>query len=405
MIAYIFWLFLVDDARAGHARDPPVQDSKNGTTIPSSLETIDSHPHSISQNILFAIILLLGVLVRLSTIANNISIDREWLPALAPSSASSAPIATPYDLTHLNAVMRRIDLICKVLTPFLVSTIVSTVNSYRICIMLGGLLTVLSWVAELWCARWMYRSSSALRAPKPLINEDHEEENQTVTPQSMPRHLWHTTRTLLLDQANALTQYFSTNVWIPATALALLHLTVLAESSSLITYLLEIGFSLTLITTSRACSSIVEVGSTVLTPWAVHYFSRKRTKHEKEVEGEGDDAEAEGFLQRRDETQAQGPHIDSTVLERVGLVGILWQFVNLVCPPPLSTSNPTKSPSSHLDPRSNSPLPLLPPRLLYHCQPHPNRHFSHPPPLPLHLPRRPLVLRPHDAGAHPNPSP
>jgi len=176
----------------------------------------------------------------------------------------------------------------------------------------------------------MYRSSSALRAPKPLINEDHEEENQTVTPQSMPRHLWHTTRTLLLDQANALTQYFSTNVWIPATALALLHLTVLAESSSLITYLLEIGFSLTLITTSRACSSIVEVGSTVLTPWAVHYFSRKRTKHEKEVEGEGDDAEAEGFLQRRDETQAQGPHIDSTVLERVGLVGILWQFVNLI---------------------------------------------------------------------------
>jgi solute carrier family 40 (iron-regulated transporter), member 1 len=318
----------VDDSRAGSSgqttSDYPTQKLNYGVD-PSSPNAIDLDDSTHFTNTLFAVILLLGILIRLSGIANNISIDREWLPVLAPSSASSASTTSSYDLTHLNAVLRRIDLICKILTPLLITAFVSIARSYRICIISLGLLAVLSWVAELRCARWMYESSSALRARKPQGNQN-TMSTRTTTGENQSfgiLRLWHPSRTFLLPQFKVLSDYFSTTVWIPATAQALLHLTVLAYSSSLITYLLEVGFSLKLITTARAAGSIVEVGSTILTPWAVHYLSGRQAGHDVE----SDDVETEGFL---DQDKGESQSIDSIALEKVGLFGISWQFCSLV---------------------------------------------------------------------------
>ena len=98
---------------------------------------------------LFAMILALGVLERLSDIANGITIDRDWLPVLVPSSATLTFGDGGYDLTHLNAVMRRIDLICKLLTPFTISIFVSKTYHYLLGIFILVLLSTASWIVEI----------------------------------------------------------------------------------------------------------------------------------------------------------------------------------------------------------------------------------------------------------------
>ncbi|KAL2355917.1 hypothetical protein BJ546DRAFT_1060124 [Cryomyces antarcticus] len=65
---------------------------------------------SAAQGVLLAIVLLFGMLGRLSNVANEITIDRNWLPLLA-SSSSLPPSETGvvFDPTHLNAVMLQVD--------------------------------------------------------------------------------------------------------------------------------------------------------------------------------------------------------------------------------------------------------------------------------------------------------
>src|SRR5690349_19896753 len=55
---------------------------------------------------IFSLILALGILENLSASGNMLSMERDWVVR------ASAADGRPYDLTHLNSVMRRIDLIC-----------------------------------------------------------------------------------------------------------------------------------------------------------------------------------------------------------------------------------------------------------------------------------------------------
>ena len=339
VIAYVFWLFLANDDKAAVRRRNTIYDhvETRGDTLLQ--RSFDWTPSGHMKNILFAIILILGVVEHLSDIANRISLDRDWLPILAPSSASSLSASTPYDLTHLNAVMRRIDLICKVITPFLISGFVTTVNHHQIGIIAVALVSGLSWAAELWCARKVYSSSSALCSPKEFAKFDtvsiieRVSGNEAISirnPLNLLYEIWHQSVVWFWDQSLLLQQYFSTSVWIPSMAWALLHLTVLAYSASLITYLLNIGVSLYLITIASATGSLIEVSSTVLTPWVIHRLSRERAP-----DAPTDDEAVEFFSGGDKEARGNG----GNVLEKVGLYGITWQFFCLVRASPLVRTN------------------------------------------------------------------
>ncbi|KAF3061035.1 Solute carrier family 40 member 1 [Daldinia childiae] len=82
--------------------------------------------NAILKGIGFAIAVTLGIIERLSASANLISMERDWVVTVA------APAGNPYDLTHLNAVMRRIDLVCKLISPILISAVISILGSIRL---------------------------------------------------------------------------------------------------------------------------------------------------------------------------------------------------------------------------------------------------------------------------------
>ena len=304
---------------------------------------------------------MLGTLEKLSGVANMICMERDWIPILAPQASDENP-ATTYDLTQLNAAMRRIDLICKLVAPVLISIIIAAAQSTRFGVYAVAAMGIISWPADYFCARRVYDGSPRLHQPKPRRSSvsggetlDSESLNPTTSSnppaisQSTLHHLLHTTTQALTHYTHSLRAYFSTTVWQPSLALAILHLSVLSYSATFLTYLLDTGFSLVLITVVRALSSVVEVASTLVTPWGVRYLSRSRRRHpsrvyrplrQSDIDTDVDvDTEAVGAEATQTQTllaEDSDGHVPTTAtvhgagLERLGLWGISWQFVNTV---------------------------------------------------------------------------
>jgi iron-regulated transporter 1 len=254
------------------------------------------------QACLFGFILLLDVVQELSAIGNRLSLERDWVPTLVDPIASH----TEYGLTQINAVMRRIDLICKLVAPSLLPFIVSNLASHEAWILLLTGVTITLWALEVWCARMIARENPQLSDPKVNIDENggaaFSVAQQSKT--GIPHRLY---KALFQDPFWRLRQYFSMSIWPASISIAILQMTVLAYSATLITYLLEIGFSLTSITIARASGSIMALTSTFITPITVRYLKRRQTR---------------GALRKAVS--------NSTVVRKVGLWGIVSQFICMV---------------------------------------------------------------------------
>lgn len=272
---------------------------------------------------LFAAVLLLGVVERLSGVANMMSMERDWVVTVAAKEGGA------YDLTRLNAVMRRIDLICKLVAPIVLSVIISASGSVQLGVLVVGSMSMASWAVEWWCARRVWRNNSKLQRPKVvgIVVDDSaiSDPVDELPALSRVRSSGHG----LVRYFHDFAQYFSSNVWIPSLALSLLHLSALSYSATFITYLLNVGFSLNLITIARAVGSVVEISSTIVTPFGVDYLGKAYHHHHQHSTYEEEDSETE-LLEGPSE-----PYCNiETGLERLGLWGITWQLLNLVSPIP-----------------------------------------------------------------------
>ncbi|MCJ1357628.1 MAG: hypothetical protein MMC33_007624 [Icmadophila ericetorum] len=293
ILACMGWGFLVD----------------NGATIPERqkrgiLEGFNP------QYVLFGIAILLGIGEKLSGTGNTISMERDWVPVLASKEEHA-----DYSLTHLNAVMRRIDLVCKLVAPLVISIVIAS-TSTRVGVLVVAGMSATSWGIELWSARRVWNTCIQLRAPK-VINSGGREERTDIrhSPRLWIIRLWR-------SQAVQLRDYFSANVWIPSMCLSMLHANVLTYSATFITYLLNTGFSLLLITVTRTLSSFVEVSSTFVAPIGIkHLAVPVKTRC-------GIDEEEVPFIEEQVEGTAEKEH--GVGLERSGLWGISLQLFSLI---------------------------------------------------------------------------
>jgi iron-regulated transporter 1 len=224
--------------------------------------------------------------------------------------------------------MRRIDLICKLIAPILISVIVSATN-IKIGVLVVGLMSAGSWAVEFWCARRVWLRNPRLRALKAV---DVSASASAAAPEPGARNLLSRTAHGLRRYADDFRKYFTSTVWIPSLSLAFLHISALTYSATFITYLLAVGFSLDLITVARAAGSVVEISSTVVTPVGVSYLGKAknhgRTHHDRARENEEEASTA--LLEESPEEELQAT--TETGLERLGLWGLSFQLINLVSP-------------------------------------------------------------------------
>ncbi|KAI1661002.1 Ferroporti-1 [Daldinia decipiens] len=260
----------------------------------------------------FAIAVTFGIIERLSAFGNLISIERDWVVTVA------APAGNPYDLTHLNAVMRRIDLVCKLISPILISTVISVLGSIRLGVVFTGLTSLISIPIEVFSAKRVWNSSPLLQAPRAIPTSQPGTATQETSRSwiSRTRQYFH-----------GFEMYFSTSVWVPSVALALLHFNMLTWRATFITYLINIGYSLNIITLARAIGSVFEISSTVITPRGIDYMGK--THHHASTSPMDEDDESGVRLIASD--QEGNRDIQTMIgLQRFGLWGISWQIINTV---------------------------------------------------------------------------
>lgn len=198
----------------------------------------------------------MGVFERLSSIANTLSSERDWVPTIADDEGR-------YSLTRLNAIMRRIDLLCKLVSPLLIAAIASNLGILRATWTVAGL-NICSWGIEVVAAISVWRANGRLRQPRARTIQDAEVDERRSS------RGWLQSVRLQFKQ---LKDYFSSSLWMPSIALSLLHFSALSYAATFLTYLLDVGFSLPLITVARTIGSVVEVSSTIVAPFAIHFLS------------------------------------------------------------------------------------------------------------------------------------
>jgi iron-regulated transporter 1 len=325
------------------------------------------------KNSLFVIVLFLSVVERLSRTANLFSIERDWVPVMAtPDSKPDEPPAK-FGLTELNAVMSRIDLVCKLISPIVMSTFISIVGSVEIGILAVLSLNALTWSAEIWSARSVWSSSDRLQASKQLHAEgegsneiddasDISTGDSNKLTSDTSRSWWQrssqracqafqTTRggivTWVQDYAVNIRIYFDHSVWLASMALSILHFSVLNYSATLSTYLNQsAGFSWNLLTVAKALSAVAEIGSTFFTPWGVRQTGKMWARHENATSGncgasiEDEDSEAllteqeqddreEGEEGEGEEEEVFAPQVDMGVAV-LGFWSLIQMLISLV---------------------------------------------------------------------------
>lgn len=292
---------------------------------------------------------------KLSRGTNILSMERDWIPTLANPNLDTAT-TTPYDLTHLNTVIRRIDMLCKLIAPLAVSTFISVIGSERIAVAIVAIISTLSWGPECWCVRQVWNQNSRLRTPKEAVvdltdNEPddrmHEGLDGYIKASNVPLHRSFFQKSILDAKgsihahAEGFQYYFSTSVWIPSVCAAIPHASVLTFSGTMITYFLNAGFSLNLITGARTSGAVFELGSTFLFPWAVSVLSRNGNtigwygmNEYENVETQDMSTRNENWLDHTEEqatrSEPTSSDMEREVVKTVGWWAICGLFLSLV---------------------------------------------------------------------------
>lgn len=310
-LACIGWAIIIQPDGVDRRRrsDDPAK-HQNGRGAP-----VDDHHDRFEdkqwiKTTVMAALILLGMLEKLSAVANVLVMERDWVPILA------TPTSRP-PLHVLNATMKRIDLISKLVAPLFVSVAAIWVQSLRMTTLVIAAIQALSVIPEMVTARRVWLSSPRLQESREHLysatvtesedlpipemalrrNSSESIENAQDRPSFKERmKIWN----------HGLHLYFSSPVCAPSLALALQPFSVLTLSASMTTYLVIAHYPLSIITSARTFSTGIEISSTFLTPMLISWLNTQgRRKH-------GDN------------------HEPLRPLARVGLWGLWWQLLTLV---------------------------------------------------------------------------
>jgi iron-regulated transporter 1 len=293
---------------------------------PGTHDYLGFFPYSIDsateRHIVFASVIFFGIIERLGGIANMLTMERDWVPAVADPTGLSGH----YTLTTLNAKMRRIDLICKLFAPLFISAIIEG-TSTPVAVIFLAISNILGLVIEPRLADFVYARNEKLRVARVTAPS-----SAPTTPVEWSRP-YRQIKSLFIAQHKQFRAYLATNAWLPSLSLTLLYFSALSYSATFVTWLLSSGFTLLVITTARTVGSIVEVASTFVAPFGIHRLARvKKGRHADSEETvhstggllHGNDNEEESDLQEPFERE----HLIG--LARSGLWGVVVQFVCLV---------------------------------------------------------------------------
>ncbi|KAM0753282.1 hypothetical protein T439DRAFT_346894 [Meredithblackwellia eburnea MCA 4105] len=211
-------------------------------------------------NGILALLAFLACIEKLSAIMNLVAVERDWVVVVADKDQSS--------LREINAQMRRIDLVCKLLGPLFIALLDGISTELAILVNFG--MNLLSVGVEYLTIAKVYYSISSLQEPKTAapVTLAHS------TDQTRPRD-WSFGHNFAHAKAGVFAYFRDVKIYVthpaflPSLAVSLLYLTVLSFSGQQVTFLLASGYTSAEIGVARTFSVAFEVLATWIGPWLI----------------------------------------------------------------------------------------------------------------------------------------
>jgi iron-regulated transporter 1 len=297
VVACFGWLLIASDGYV-EAKPQPLRVLDRDIELSGS---IGFAPNAVQKAYVMAAIILLGIGERLSAVGNMMVMERDWVPTLA--TATSTP-----SLPTLNAGMRRIDLICKLVAPVFISAVALALQSIKLTTIMIAATNAASVPVEWVAAYSVWKTNARLRAHRLPAESAHDTSGSNDgTPGGLREKICWWGRGVIF--------FFSSDIWIPSISLALLYFSVLSFSASMITYLLAVNFPLSVITIARTCSALVEVSATAVMLFGVEIMENRHLRKQRRATNEAPSG-------------ASG--LSPAAVERVGLWGLWTQLACLI---------------------------------------------------------------------------
>lgn len=171
----------------------------------------------------------------------------------------------PAVLRILNAQMRRIDLICKLLGPLFIALLDGYSTQVAILVNLG--MNVASVVVEYFAIARVYYQVDGLQQPKGAPTQTSIGDDSSERSQGRATDLLAHARAVVGRTVADFSLYFRHPAFLPSIAGALLYLTVLSFAGQMVTFLLSSGYTSTQVGAARTLAVVFEVLATWIAPW------------------------------------------------------------------------------------------------------------------------------------------
>ncbi|KAI9756067.1 MAG: hypothetical protein M1815_004179 [Lichina confinis] len=212
--------------------------------------------------LIYVVIVLLACPEKVAVVANTVAVERDWVVVIAQDDEALR--------RDLNAVMRRIDLFCKLVAPLIVSAIDAYSSILAVWIVLGQ--NMLSAAVEYYAIAQVYRVVPSLQRATIEVDSVSLEERDTGTrvdagPPSLPSGGGaHNLRGWLEKASLPIGEYVTSSVFLPSLSLSITYCTVLSLAVPMVAYLLAIGMPAYQVSLLRMVSVAVELSATYFGP-------------------------------------------------------------------------------------------------------------------------------------------
>ncbi|KAH3907319.1 hypothetical protein HBH56_193180 [Parastagonospora nodorum] len=211
---------------------------------------------------LFTLSVILACVEKLAYVANTVAVERDWIIVVSDSLKT--------DRQDLNSMMRRIDLLCKLVAPVGIGLLDG--YSTKIAILVVFAQNAVSVAIEYWAIKQVYDAIPELGNSKAS-----ETSQDRVTPLSTTTTTTTPTTKSPVSLLAPYKSYIQNPAFLASFALSLLYLTVLSFASQMTTYLLTLGFTSTHVSLMRLVSVILELSATCAAPYLMSRIGAVRS--------------------------------------------------------------------------------------------------------------------------------
>ncbi|KAK4446081.1 Ferroporti-1 [Podospora aff. communis PSN243] len=202
---------------------------------------------------LLGVVVVLACVEKLGAVVNLVAVERDWVVVITEGDEVGR--------REMNAKMRRIDLLCKLLGPLTVSSIAAGSIDVAIWATLG--MSLLAVGVEYRCIEQVYDMVPRLRRGRSAPSSSDGDEESAARDSLETRRL---VSDVLPVSESSLAFYVNHRAFLPSFALSLLYLTVLSFSGQMITYLISIGYTSLHVGLARTISTVFELSATWIAP-------------------------------------------------------------------------------------------------------------------------------------------